>query len=110
MGVVLEIHLVVAYLVLLLALTIGWVQMGRRVMVGVIGLQVLLGAILAATLRPPPAVFGHILLGLFAMGAYIVGSRIARRGASQLPLLMSALGLLFVLSAMWLGLRMAGAG
>lgn len=110
MGVVLEIHLVVAYLVLLLALTIGWVQMGRRIMVGVTGVQVLLGAILAATLRPPPSVFGHIVLGLCAMGAYIVGSRMGRRGTSQIPLLMSALGLLFVLAAIWLGLRMVGAG
>ena len=108
MGAILEVHLVVAYLVAILAVTIGWVQMGRRVMVGVVGLQVLLGAILAATTRPPPIVFGHIILGLCAMGAYIVGKRIADRGPSSLPVLFSGLGLALIVFAMWLGLRMAG--
>lgn len=110
MGVVLEIHLVIAYLVLLLALTIGWIQRGRRMMDAVLGLQMLLGVIVAVTLRPPPIVSAHILLALGAMAAYMVGKRVADRGPSHIPLLMSALGLLLVVSTIWLGLRMVGAG
>ena len=108
MGVVLVIHLVVAYIVLLLALTIGWVQKGRRVMDAALGLQIVLGIILAATMRPPPIVFAHILVALGAMAAYIFGKRIADRGPSRVPMLMSALGLVLVLGAIWLGLHMVG--
>nr|MDQ2664273.1 hypothetical protein [Candidatus Eremiobacteraeota bacterium] len=96
MNVLLEAHLGIAYLVLLLALFLGWVPMGRRVMVGVIGLQVVIGIILAATLRPPAVVLGHIVLALLAMGAYVAARRASERvGSNALPIALSAAGVIF---------------
>ncbi|MGZ3497514.1 MAG: hypothetical protein ACXWNK_13810 [Vulcanimicrobiaceae bacterium] len=115
MNIVLEIHLVVAFLVLLLALFIGWVQNGRRVMVAVLGLQVLIGLIAAGMLGAshvalPPAVWSHILGGLLAMFAYIFARRIADRGKGGIALALSAVGLLLILSTILLGLHLVYPG
>ncbi len=105
------VHLGVAFLVLLGAVAFGWVQLGRRVMVALIGLQVLVGLIYAGTLgkATPPAVLGHIVVALAAMAAYIVGRRLGERSRGPLwPMLLSAIGLLLVLLAAYMGLRMHG--
>ena len=109
MNVLLEAHLGIAYLVLLLALFLGWVPMGRRVMVGAIGLQVAIGIVLAAMLRPPATVLGHIVLALLAMGAYIAAKRTSERaGARSLPILLSGAGVVFILITILLGFKMVG--
>lgn len=115
MTIVLEIHLVVAFLALLLALFIGWVDNGRRVMAAVLGLQVLIGLIVAGMLGAshvplPPEVWSHILGGLLAMFAYIFARRIAGRGKGGIALALSAVGLLLILSTIWLGLHMVYPG
>jgi hypothetical protein len=114
-NIVLEIHLVVAFLVILLAVFLGWAQMGRRVMAAVIGLQVLIGLIVAGMLGAshvplPPAVWSHVIGGLLAMFAYIFARRIADQGKTGIALALSAVGLLLVLATAWLGLHMVYPG
>ncbi|MHB8364005.1 MAG: hypothetical protein ACYDEK_05445 [Vulcanimicrobiaceae bacterium] len=114
MEIVLEIHLVVAFLVVLFALALGWVPLGRRVMVAVIGLQVLIGAIVAGMLGAshhalPPAIWPHVAAALLAMFAYILARRIGERSTSHTaPALLGALGLALILVTVWLGWHMAG--
>src|SRR5665213_1599640 len=108
------IHWVFAFLVLLTAVTMGWVQMGQRVMVTVIGVQVLIGIVYAAMLGPALSSVGarlgeHILGALLAMGAYIVARRLGMRGASRaVQLAVAAVGLLLVIGTAYLGLKMSG--
>ena len=108
------IHWVFAFLVLLTAVTMGWVQIGQRVMVTVIGIQVLIGIVYAALLGPAISGLGarvgeHILGALLAMGAFIVARRLSRRGASRaIQLLLAAVGLLLLIGTAYLGLKMHG--
>lgn len=113
MGIILEIHLYVAFLIVLLAVFIGWVQMGRRTLVAVIGLQVLVGVAVAGVLGAnhvalPAQLWAHIIGALLAMFAYIVGRRLVDRQPSQLAVgwLVSAAGLVLVLFTAWLGYHM----
>jgi uncharacterized protein YacL len=113
LSIVLEIHLVIAYLVLLLAIFVGWVPMGRRVMVGIIGLQVVVGLIVAgmwgASHRPlPPEIIAHILGAIAAMLAYVFARRFGDRGNKNAALILSAVGLLVIVGTIWLGFHMAG--
>ena len=109
-----EVHLVVAFLVLLCAIILGWVQTGRRVMAAIIGLQVLIGIVYAAMLGPAlqsvgPRIAEHILGAFLAMGAYIIGRRLGANANSRVvPILLSALGLLLALCTAYLGLKMHG--
>lgn len=111
MKTVLEIHLVVAYLVALLALFVGWVPLGRRVMVAIVGLQVGIGIVAAGIagashLSLPGTIALHIVLALLAMGAYIAARRIAERNGATAGLALSALGLILVVATIVVGLRM----
>ena len=110
MSIILEIHLYVAFLIVLLAIFIGWVQLGRRTLVAVIGLQVLVGIALAAAAGmervPLPAqLWIHIVGALLAMLAYIVGRRLTERHPSTpgIGWLVSAAGLILVLFTAWFG-------
>jgi hypothetical protein len=108
------IHWSVAFLILLSALLLGWVQLGRRVMVALIGLQVLIGivyaAVLGAALATKGAILGvHIVGALLAMAAYMVGRRLGERGGSRfVPLALSAVGLIVLFATAYLGLKMYG--
>jgi hypothetical protein len=108
------IHWVFAFLVLLAAVTMGWVQIGQRLMVTVIGIQVLIGIVYAAMLGAAIAGMGgriaeHILGALLAMGAYIAARRLSTRGASRaVQLLVAAAGLLLLIGTAYLGLKMHG--
>jgi uncharacterized membrane protein YccC len=112
-SILLEIHLVVAYLVLLLAVFVGWTQMGRRVMTAVIGLQVLIGIVVAGMLgashQPlPPEVWSHIVGALLAMFAYIFARRVADRGSKGGAIALSAFGLIVIAGTILLGFHMVG--
>src|SRR5690242_7477378 len=114
MSIALEVHLGFAFFVVLTGLFVGWVQMGRRVMSAIIGIQILIGVIVAAwagmahfPLRA--TIWVHIAAALLAMFAYIAGRRLFDR-APQKPLpavAMSLIGFIFLLVTAWLGLRLA---
>jgi hypothetical protein len=108
---VLTIHLVVAYIVALFALFIGWVPLGRRVMAAIIGIQVAIGIVAAGIagashLTLPNTIVVHIVLALAAMGFYIAARRIGERPGSANALILSALGFLAVIATIYVGLRM----
>ncbi len=108
------IHWIFAFLVLLCAVTMGWMQVGQRVMVAVISIQVLIGVVYAGVLGAGIAGMGmrvgeHILGALLAMGAYIAARRLGERGASRATVLsLAALGLVLLVGTAYLGLKMHG--
>lgn len=114
MSTVLEIHLGFAFFVFLLGLFIGWVQMGRRVLVTVIGIQILIGVIVAGIagashLPLPGTLWIHIVGALIAMFAYIAGRRIVDRdpeGNRVLGWGISLLGLIFIVFTIWYGVSL----
>ena len=104
MSIALEVHLGFAFFVVLTGLLVGWVQMGRRTMIGVIGIQILIGVVISAwagmTHYPlPGSLWIHIVGALAAMFAYIIGRRIFDRSPRNvLPAVgMSLLGFLLLL-------------
>ena len=110
MSIALEVHWGFAFFVLFIALFVGWVQMGRRTMIGVIGVQVLIGIVLAAWMgaahRPIPPVIGyHIVAALLAMAAYIVGRRMYDRSPQNAwqAIAFSFLGFVLVCVTLWIG-------
>lgn len=110
MNIILEIHLGFAFFVFLLALFIGWVQLGRRVVVTVIGIQILLGIAVAAFagmshLPLPGMIWLHIVAALLALGAYIAGRRMLDRSPQTLvpALILSFLGLVLIAFTIWYG-------
>ena len=88
--------------------------MGRRVMNAVVGLQVLVGLIVAglmgAALGPQMASVGlHLLCGAGALVAYIFARRLGDRpGGARTGMMLGALGLVFILIGFYLGLHMVG--
>lgn len=116
MTIALEVHFGFAFFVLLAALLVGWVQMGRRVMSGFIGIQVLIGVVVAAWFGarhvPLPSVLWiHVLAALLAMFAYIIGRRMYDRTHKALPAIgMSLLGLCLLIVAAAYGVRMVYSG
>ena len=109
MDIALEVHWGFAFFVLFVALFVGWVQMGRRTMSGVIGLQILIGIVLFAWMGiahgpVPPSVWIHIVAALLAMFAYIAGRRIFDRVKNPWPATgFSLLGFILVCVTMWYG-------
>lgn len=113
MSIALEVHLGFAFFVFLSALFIGWVQMGRRVMVTVIGIQVLIGIVVAAwagiaRIPLPATLWVHIVAALVAMAAYIIGRRLYDRSAQygMQSIGMSLLGFIFILLTIAYGLHL----
>jgi hypothetical protein len=112
MRIALEVHLGFAFFVFLTALFVGWVQMGRRVMVTVIGIQVLIGAVVAvwaaiARVPLPGALWVHIVAAVAAMFAYIAGRRLYDRSAQygMRAVGMSLLGFVLLLLTIAYGLH-----
>lgn len=111
MGSLLEIHLGFAFFVLLVSLFIGWVQLGRRVVVTVIGIQILIGAVAAlmGLLSHTPlssTLWIHILGALAAMAAYIAGRRIVARDEARYRVVgwaLSLAGLVLIVLSIWYG-------
>jgi len=108
------VHLSLAFLIVLCAVVLGWVQLGQRLMTVFIGLQVLVGIIYAAVLGGALKtvgghIFEHILGALLAMAAYIAARRLGANTTSRtVPIVLAAIGLLLVLLTAYLGLKMYG--
>ena len=106
-----QIHLAFAFLVLLCALLLGWVQLGRRVMIALIGVQFLIGLIYAGMLgkATPPEVLWHALGAVLATVAYVAGRRLGDRSTSPaVPIVLSLVGLALLVGTAYVGLHMHG--
>lgn len=110
MNIALEVHLGFAFFVFIAALFVGWVQMGRRAMAGIIGIQILIGVVISAWagmahVPLPGTLWLHIVGALVAMFAYIVGRRLYDRAPEyRVPAVgMSLLGFVFVVLTIWYG-------
>lgn len=114
MRTVLEAHLGFAFFVFLMGLLIGWVQLGRRVVVAVIGIQILLGIIVAGLagahhLALPGSLWVHIVGALLAMFFYIIARRVVERAPEDYRLIgwgLSLIGLIFIVFTIWYGVSM----
>jgi len=110
MNIAIEVHLGFAFFVFLAALFVGWVQMGRQAMSGIIGIQILIGIVISAWagmahIALPGTLWVHIVGALIAMFAYIVGRRLYDRAPEyRIPAIsMSLLGFVFVILTIWYG-------
>ncbi|HEX8807238.1 MAG TPA: hypothetical protein VF741_09820 [Candidatus Aquilonibacter sp.] len=114
MSVVVEIHLVLAFLSALCALIFSWTPNGRRVVNAVVGLQFIVGLIVAGTLGAnhvplPPMVWVHLLVALAILACYGIAMRLGKRAGGARPALgLSILGLALILVNIWLGAHVAG--
>lgn len=114
MELLLEIHLVFAFLVLLCALVFSWSALGQRVMNVVIGIQILIGlaavGMMGAGVRAlAPTIWWHLGVAVAALLVYVAARRFGERpGGRRSGILMGALGLVLVIVTLYLGLHMAG--
>jgi hypothetical protein len=114
MEVLLEIHLVVAFLAALCALIFSWNAMGRRVVTAVVTLQFLIGLVIAGMLGPRLASLGspvwiHLLVALVVLGLYGMAMGASKRpGGSGRARASSLVGMLLVFYNIYLGMHMAG--
>lgn len=114
MGLLLETHYVVAFLVVLCAIVFSWNTLGRRVVNAVAVLQLIVGIALAGVMGSsrmplPQTIWLHILSALVVLGCYGMAMRFGRRaGGARTALAFSVFGLLFTFVTFYLGLRMAG--
>lgn len=114
MSVLLEIHLVVAFLTALCALIFTWNPQGRRVVNAVAGLQVLTGIVLAAVMGMnhvdmPSSVWMHLINAVVIMALYGLAIRYDKRaGGGHWGLILGLAGFAFVLLNIAFGWKMAG--
>ena len=108
------IHWSFAFLILLCAFTLGWIQLGRRVMLALVGIQFIIGLVYLGMIGAGAAALGgrlwlHILGWLLATIAYALGSRAGRSSRSKVvPALLSFIGLVLLVTTAWVGLAMHG--
>jgi hypothetical protein len=116
MNVILEIHLVLAFLAALVGLIFSWNTMGRRVVNAVVTLQVLVGLGVAGVLGAqhvtlPKEVWLHLGIGIVALGLYGAALGAGKRtGGSSRALVLSVIGLLLIFTNIWLGYTMTMRG
>ncbi len=114
MSVVLEVHLVVAFLLALCAIIFSWNAQGRRVVNAVAALQFVTGLIVAGILGAsrvplPPRVWFHIVAAVLILACYGVSLRFSKRaGGNGTAMAFSIAGLLLVLYNVYVGWSMAG--
>jgi hypothetical protein len=114
MSVVVEIHLVLAFLSALCAVIFSWTPNGRRVVNAVVALQFIMGLIVAGAMGAnhvplPPTVWLHLLIAIAILACYGMAMRFGKRAGGARPaLLLSILGLALILVNIWLGARVAG--
>jgi hypothetical protein len=106
MNYVLVVHLVVGILVALCAALLVWRQLGRRITLYVLTLQIGLGIWLIATgLRAPSEHYG---LAILAWIGYMAANGIAKRGRDRVALIITIVSTLCVLGAAYLGAKAGG--
>jgi hypothetical protein len=109
-----SIHFGLAFLVALCALIFSWNSLGRRVMNVVLGIQVVVGFVVAGIMGAnhvelPSLAIVHLAGGLIALGFYGAARPIGDRpGKAGVGLVLSILGLLTVAFTLYLGLKMGG--
>jgi hypothetical protein len=114
MSVVVEIHLVLAFLSGLCALIFSWTPNGRRVVNAVVGLQFLMGLVVAGVEGAnhetlPPLLWLHLLVAIVILGCYGMAMRLGKRAGGARPaLLLSLAGLVLIIVNIWLGAHVAG--
>ncbi len=116
MSVVLEIHLVLAFLVALCAVVFSWTPNGRRVVNAVVALQFVVGLVVAAVMGArhmtiPPAVWLHLLIALGVLACYGTAVRAGKRaGGATLALTLSVIGIGLILINIVIGWRLTMPG
>ncbi len=106
MNYVLVVHLAVGILVAACAALLVWRQMGRRITLYILTLQIALGIWLIFTgLRAPSEHYG---LAILAWIGYMAANGIAKRGRGQAALIITIVSTLCVLGAAYLGAKAAG--
>jgi quinol-cytochrome oxidoreductase complex cytochrome b subunit len=114
MSVIVEIHFVLAFLAALCALVFSWTALGRRVVNAVVGLQFLMGLIVAGVLGAnheplPPQTWLHLAIAVLVLGAYGMAIRAGRRaGGASRAMIFSIAGLVLLLLNVWIGMNVAG--
>ena len=111
MAFVTDVHFLVAFLVGLCALVFSWNTLGRRVMNVVLGLQVLIGLVVAGMHfatheKLEPQAGPHIALAFLGALFYGIAAGAGRRGRSGPALILSILGLLTVFATIYYGFQM----
>lgn len=113
MQAVLEIHLAVGFLVVLCALIFSWNALGTRVMNAVVGLQFLIGIVLAALLGAAVRSLGgafmlHAAFAVIAVGAYGMSMGLRRKRGAKPALVASVIGFAAAIAAFAVGLHLGG--
>jgi hypothetical protein len=114
--VVLEIHLVLAFLAALCAIIFSWTPNGRRVVNAVVALQFVVGLVLLAVmgashLTIPPEVWLHLLVALAILACYGLAIRFGKRAGGARPaLLLSLAGIVLIFINIVIGWRIAMPG
>ena len=116
MSVVVEIHLILAFLVALCALVFSWTPNGRRVVNAVVALQFLMGLVVAGEmganhLAIPPLVWLHLLVAIAILACYGMAMRAGKRaGGATLALTLSLAGIVLIALNIFMGLHIAMPG
>ena len=114
MSIVVEIHLVLAFLSALCALIFSWTPNGRRVVNAVVALQFLMGLVVAGVMganhQPlPPLVWVHLVVAMAILACYGAAMRAGKRAGGARPALwLSITGLVLIIVNIWLGAHVAG--
>ena len=102
-GSILLVHYVTGFLVVLLAALFVWRKLGRRVMIYVLTLQIVLGIVLIVNhLRAPSY---HYAMAIVAWLGYMVANALGRRGNRNLVLAVTVISTLLVLVTFYVGQR-----
>jgi hypothetical protein len=116
MSVVLEIHLVLAFLVALCAVVFSWTPNGRRVVNAVVVLQFVMGLVVAAVMGAshitiPAAVWLHLLVAILILACYGMAMRAGKRAGGATPALtFSVIGIALIVINIVMGWRIAMPG
>jgi len=106
MNYVLVVHLAVGILVAACAALLVWRQLGRRITLYVLTLQIALGIwLLVEGLRVGPEHYG---LAIIAWIGYMAANGVAKRGKGQAALIITIVSTICVLGAAYLGAKAGG--
>ena len=114
MNVILEIHLVLAFLAALCAVVFSWNASGRRVVNAVVALQFIMGLVVAGVMGAnhmmlPPSLWLHSLVALAVLAAYGLAMGAGKRaGGARRAMIFSIVGLVLILLNIYLGMHMVG--